>query len=168
MKRHITLAAVALSALPSSAFTLNFNDHLGATVPPGLTVEVPGYGDVGFRAGFSSDLKVGSSHNPDNGATAASLQFMKGDSVHITFLGPRPLSVDFDFVGLSSGEAFRVLQTGSGSYFVILQGSGDGAGLTTASFRTHPETRVPEPGTSLLSLLGAVGLAIRRRRDRPS
>lgn len=159
MKGPIPLIFGILLSLPAAAFTLDFSSDVGASIPPDLTVNVFGYGDVEFSAGFGSVLEVGNKFQNDDGSAAASLQMVGGDTVNITFLGTQPLNVDFDFVGVGVGEVFQTFQTGPQSYFVALQSSANGAGIASVSFNV-----VPEPSTALLSLVGAFALALRRRR----
>jgi hypothetical protein len=165
MKTHkLTAIAAMLAGLctASSAFTLDFAGYEGVTLPPNpLVIFVPGYGDVMFEAGDGSALAVNSDYLNDNGFGAPSLSFSEGDTVRVTFLGLEPLNVDFDFVGVSAGEAFivQVDQFASQAFLLTLQGGGDGAGLYAVSFN-----QIPEPAASLLGAMGLTLLLVRRRR----
>ncbi|MFT4175684.1 MAG: PEP-CTERM sorting domain-containing protein [Luteolibacter sp.] len=164
MKIKAPLAAVLSVALTAaaSAFTLDAVGYEGQSLPlEPVTIHVPGYGDLIFHAGPGSTLSVGSDYQNDNGFGGPSLNFNERDTVRITFVGPEALNVDFDFVGLSSGESFIIQQDpfDSQSYVLTLQGSGDGAGLYAISW-----TAVPEPTSALLGVLGGAMLVFRRRR----
>jgi len=159
------IIAVAALALPSSlhAFTLDFASSVGSSIPSTLIVNVPGYGDVSFTAGFNAMLGAQSTLNVGTAFSGASaLQFDNGDTVYVNFLGTLPSGVGFEQIAITTGTAenFVVLQTGTNEYVVSLQGSSNGAGLTGVSFASQ----VPEPSTSLLGVVGLTGLLIRRRR----
>ncbi|HVJ46644.1 MAG TPA: PEP-CTERM sorting domain-containing protein [Luteolibacter sp.] len=165
MKLKALLAVATLAVAPGlQAFTLDFASSVGSTIPSTLIVNVPGYGDVSFSAGFNavqgitSALEVGTDF-----FGAPSLQFDNGDTVYVNFLGTLPSDVSFEQVAISTGtnEEFIVLQTGSNEFIVSLQNSGNGAGILAANFNA---AQVPEPSASLLGLVGLTGLVIRRRR----
>ncbi|MGC4016538.1 MAG: PEP-CTERM sorting domain-containing protein [Luteolibacter sp.] len=164
MKTTIALAIASLcgSVAVSKGFTLDFVGYEGTTLPPNpLVINVPGYGDVRFDAANGSALEVNSAYQNDNGSAAPSLSFGQGEALLVTFLGAEPLNVDFDFVGVSSGESFTVQPDlfKSQSFIINLQGSGDGAGLFAISW-----TQVPEPSSAMLGALGTAALVLRRRR----
>ncbi len=164
MKTKLPLIAALSLGLccTGSAFTLDFVGLIGTSLPPNpLTITIPGYGDVCFDAAKGSTLVVNDAYKNDNGFGAPSLSFDQNEAVKITFKGLQPLSVDFDFVGVSSGENFTVqpdLFTDQ-AFIVNLQGSGDGAGLYQISWNA-----VPEPASSLLGAMGCALLVLRRRR----
>lgn len=164
MKTKLTLIAAVYCGLctAGSAFTLDFVGLLGTSLPPNpLTIPIPGYGDVVFEAGNNSTLVVNDAYENDNGFGAPSLSFDQNEAARVTFLGPQPLNVDFDFVGVSVGESFTVQSDlfTEKSFLVNLQGSGDGAGIYQISWNA-----VPEPSALLLGALGAAMLVIRRQR----
>ncbi|MEP2775231.1 MAG: PEP-CTERM sorting domain-containing protein [Luteolibacter sp.] len=164
MKTKLPLIAALCCGLSSvgSAFTLDFVGYVGTSLPPNpLTIPIAGYGSVTFEAGNTSTLVINEVYKNDNGFGAPSLSFDQNEVVKVTFNGLQPLNVDFDFVGVSSGESFTVQDDPfiQQAYLVTLQGSGDGAGIYQISWN-----QVPEPSTSLLGALGAAMLVIRRRR----
>lgn len=141
---------------------MDFVGLVGTNLPPNpLTINIPDYGDVVFEAATGSALVINEVYKNDNGFGAPSLSFDQNEAVKITFTGLQPLNVDFDFVGVSSGEAFTVqpdLFTPQ-AFIVNLQGSGDGAGIYQISW-----TQVPEPTSALLGVIGSAMLVLRRRR----
>ncbi|BDS06344.1 hypothetical protein NT6N_13840 [Oceaniferula spumae] len=179
------IASVAASAM-ASAFTIDFNN---LTVSDGTTttaftisnveagspqtVTVPGYGDVTFQVGPASDdvLVVGSTYRNDSDTIQQSLElgppeFVDDSSevVIVTFLGLEALSVDFDIIGVGSGENPNPVRTAFNEYQYDPNSngsgtSGDGAGIAAISWTT-----VPEPSSSLLVMIGAGTLLLRRRR----
>lgn len=163
MKLKATLAIAALALAPGlHAFTLDFASSVGQTLPPSLVVNVPGYGDVSFTAGFNavlgatSTLTVGTEHG------LPALNFHNGDTVFVSFLGALPSNVSFSEIGIAAGSAgdFIVLQTGQSDFVISLQNAPEG-GIYRAQFTADA---VPEPASSMLGVLGLTGLAIRRRR----
>ncbi len=145
-----------------SAFTLDAVGYEGGVleqVP--VSIYVPGYGELVFQAAVGSSLVVNSAYLNDNGFGAPSLSFDQNEAVKITFNGPEPLNVDFDFVGVSSGENFVVQKDlfTPQAFLVTLQGGGDGAGLYAVSWKA-----VPEPTSAMLGLFGGLMLVLRRRR----
>lgn len=175
-----TLIASAAAMTAASAFTIDFNtlQVSDGTTTTGFSigtisggspqvVTVPGYGDVRFEvAPASSDVvQLGSSYSNDGGTTfQQSLEVDASEVVVVTFLGDEALNVDFDIIGISSGENTAPVKTGSQEY-QYNPGSGgpsspgDGAGIAAISW-----TAVPEPSSSLLVLVGAGSLLLRRRR----
>jgi MYXO-CTERM domain-containing protein len=164
MKLKAVSAIAALALAPClHAFSLDFASSVGSSIPSTLIVNVPGYGDVSFTAGFNpiqgaaSSLEVGT-----NFFGAPSLQFDNGDTVYVSFLGSLPSNVQFDQIAVSTdGEKFIVLQTGANEFVVSLQDSNNGAGIGAVNFTADS---VPEPSASLLGVLGLTGLVVRRRR----
>jgi len=175
----LTLLSSAAAMTMASAFTIDFNN---LTVSDGVntsaftigtvdagnpqTVNVPGYGDVLFQVGplTADSLTVGSTHSNDGGSTfQQSLEIDSNEVVVVTFLGPAALNVDFDIIGVSSGENGSVAQTGAAEYQYAPGGgpgtADDGAGIAAISWNT-----VPEPSSTLLITLGAGSLLLRRRR----
>lgn len=170
MKTQLSLIAALTCGLSatSSAFTLDFlSVPTGTTLPPTLTINVPGYGNVSFNPVSGSSLVVDDRHELDNpGITSSpSLNFDTGEGVILTFLGAQPTGIDFVFVGANVGEFFTPVQGASVNEFIItLNGAASepnksGAGIYQIGFN-----QVPEPSASLLGVLGASLLVIRRRR----
>jgi len=165
----LTLSLSIAAAATTQAFTIDFNAlvvPLGTTVSAGspLTINVAGYGDVKFAVGGSDVLIVDTNHSNDGGTTFQnSLELDSGESVLVTFLGPQALNVDFDIVGLDSGESAQPTPfglTGTDYLLNVIGGSGtDGVGIAAISWDT-----VPEPSSSFLVLVGAGALILRRRR----
>ena len=170
MKTKLPLIAATYCGLCAvgSAFTLDFlSVPTGTPIPPSLTINVPGYGDVRFDTIGNSILIVDDRYENDSpGQTSSpSLNFDSGESVKVTFLGLEPIDVEFDWVGVNAGEFFIAAPGLSPNEFVItLNGSttpaaNNGAGLYEIGFN-----QVPEPSASLLGVLGATMLLIRRKR----
>lgn len=164
MKTKLPLIAALCCGLSGigSAFTLDFVGLVGTTLPPNpLVIPIAGYGTVTFEAGANSALVINDAFLNDNGFGAPSLSFNANEVVRVTFDNLQPLNVDFDFVGVSAGEAFTVQDDPftPQAFLVTLQGAGDGAGIFQISF-----DQIPEPSSSLLGVLGATMLIIRRRR----
>jgi len=164
MKTKAPLMAVAAVALAAHAhaFTLDAIPYNGLSMPSTpVAINVPGYGDVIFEEGPASSLEVDNTYLNDNGTSGPSLNFKEGESVKITFVGPQPLNVDFDFSGLSVNERFDIQEDifTPQSYVLTLQGKGDGAGLYAVSWEV-----VPEPTSALLGVVGGAFFAFRRRR----
>lgn len=162
--KFLTLAALGAATAIGQAFTIDFN---ALEVPFGtivdsatpLTVTVAGYGDVRFEVPPTVVIEVDSNYQNDGGTIQNSLELDSTDVVLVTFLGPTALNVDFDIIGVNSGES------ASATYFPLSDdyqyapgGSGDGAGIAAISWT------VPEPSSSLLVLVGAGSLILRRRR----
>lgn len=167
--KTMLIAAVScgLTAV-SSAFTLDFTSvPVGTTIPPNLTINVPGYGDVRFSPVGTSELVVDNQYaSAPPATTSPSLNFDAGDGVEITFLGLEPTDIDFAWVGASLGETFIPAIVSSSEFVVTLtnlgtppSGSNSGAGLYQINFN-----QVPEPSSALLGVLGASMLIIRRKR----
>ncbi|MDP3851140.1 MAG: hypothetical protein Q8Q59_11595 [Luteolibacter sp.] len=163
MKTPPLLIALLLGASAvSPAFTLDFVGYEGVefTQSP-LSIYIPGYGELVFETGLGSTLVVNSAYLNDNGFGAPALDFDQNEAVKITFAGLEPLNVDFDFVGVSSGESFVVQKDlfTPQAFLVTFQGGGDGAGLYAISWNA-----VPEPASATLGMIGAMMLVLRRRR----
>ena len=164
MKKTLSLAAMLLGlcAPAGFAFTLDAVGYEGGVLSQNpFRVFVPGYGELVFEAAAGSELVVDSAYQNDNGFGGPSLSFDADESVKITFEGPEPLSVDFDFVGLSAGESFQIeedLLTPQ-AFIITLRGEGDGAGVYAMSWNA-----IPEPSSAALGLLGTTMLVLRRRR----
>ena len=161
-KTAFVAALLALAPAIGGAFTLDAVGYEGGVLNQNpFSVFVPGYGELVFEAGPDSTLVVDSAYRNDNGFGGPSLNFDQDESVKITFNGPEPLNVDFDFVGQSAGESFVIekdLFTPQ-AFVVTLKGQGDGAGLYAMSWNA-----IPEPSSALLGLLGSLMLVLRRRR----
>lgn len=159
MKTKSFIAAAALICLPSvaSAFSLDFTGVApGTPIPPNpLTISVPGYGNVTFEAIIGSNLVV----QPVSGTPA--IAFDQGEGVRVSFEGIGVENVSFAYSGVSIGESFLVTPDPNvaNQFIVTMQGTGDGAGLTGATWNV-----VPEPSSALLGVLGASLLVLRRRR----
>jgi len=165
MKLTTLIAASAFLALAShsNAFTFDFNSvPVGTAVP--FTINVPGYGDVEFSPVFGSVLEIGTQYET-NGDPTKSLEFDPGDTVAVTFLGVEVFDVDFDFADVSSGEV-QVVGGSSPNFELFLVSlppgnpNANGSGLVEVSFKA-----VPEPAGSMLGVLGAGLLFLRRRRE---
>ena len=161
-----TLLATAAAATMAQAFTIDFNAlvvPLGTTVTAGspLTINVAGYGDVRFEVGGSDSLVVATNHSNDGGTTFQnSLELDAGESVLVTFLGPQAMNVNFDIIGINAGESANPVPVGvAGNEYQLDAIGGDGVGIAAISWDA-----VPEPSSSLLVLVGASSLILRRRR----
>ena len=162
MKTKLVAAAFAATVSAGSAFTLDAVGYGGSTLTTApVSVNIPGYGELIFEALPGSSLVVNSAYENDNGFGGPSLNFDQNESIRITFVGLEPLNVDFDFVGQSAGESFVIEQDlfTPQAFLVTHQGGGDGAGLYAVSWNA-----VPEPASSMLSLVGGMLLVLRRRR----
>lgn len=183
MKSKIsTLIASAAMVTMASAFTIDFNTAQisdGTNITPltfgtvssgnPVTVTVPGYGDVRFEVvlGSSDVLEVGNRYANDFGSSFVnSLQLNAPEIVKVTFLGDEVLNLNFDLLGISSGENEDVIVLGGAEIaYSYSPGNGDightpdGAGIAGISWTT-----VPEPSSSLMVLIGAGSLILRRRR----
>jgi hypothetical protein len=158
----LVLALLLGASINTHAFTLDFVGYEGVEFKQSpQSIIVPGYGELVFEAGLDSTLVVNSAYLNDNGFGAPSLSFDQNEAVKITFNGPEPLNVDFDFVGVSAGESFVVQEDlfTPQAFLVTLQGGGDGAGIYAISWNA-----VPEPASAMLGLVGAITLVLRRRR----
>lgn len=154
----MALATLFLSPL-ASAFSLDFSGvGLGTTIAPTLVVNVPGYGNVQFDAGFGSSLSIENYNSPGGAVKAIDLQNM--ESVIVTFLGATPSDVGFDFRGLNVGESVNQVPLSGNTYLLSLSGSSNGVGVSGATFNA---AAVPEASTGLLGVLGALMLLRRRR-----
>lgn len=149
------IAALGLAA-SANGFTLDFIADVGATLPPDLVINVPGYGDVKFTA-ILGNLEVDTNFQT-GGLPTPSLEFASGEIVGVEFLGAPVYNLSFDFIDLSPGESMNVNGSGN-SYTVQLSGNVNGAGLQEITFLAVPET-----STATLGLLGTALLAFRRRR----
>lgn len=166
-----TLLATAAAASMAQAFTIDFNsllapdgsDLTGASVSSGspLVITVPGYGTVRFEVGGTDVLNVDQNHSNDGGTTFQnSLELDAGERVLVTFVGPEAMNVNFDIIGLNSGEAANPVAVGiTGDEYQLDAIGGDGVGIAAISWDA-----VPEPSSSLLILLGAGSLVLRRSR----
>ena len=157
----IVVLALGMTAMVN-AFTLDAVGYEGIELPSiPVSVSVPGYGDLVFEEQPGSALEVDNTYLNDNGTGGPSLNFKQGESLKITFVGPQPLNVDFEFTGVSVGEYFSVKQDQftPQAYILTLNGEGDGAGLYAVSWKV-----VPEPTSALLGVLGGAVFAFRRRR----
>jgi hypothetical protein len=165
MKNSIAFAIACFcgSMAVSNAFTLDFIGYEGTTLPDSpLVINVPGYGDVSFAAAPGTIAQVDSAFQNDDGSAAPSLSMDQGEAIVVTFLGNQPLNVNFDFVGVGSGEYFIVQEDAlnNQSFLVSLNGvKADGAGIYGISW-----SQVPEPSSAMLGALGTALLVIRRRR----
>ena len=124
MKTTIPLVAALVCGLSplASAFSLNFANNVGATLPPNpLTIAVPGYGSVSFQAAIGSNLAVNNVNSP----FIPSVAFDTGEAVQITFNGLAPTAVSFDFVGVGVNEGFTVSPFSSNQFVLSLGGAGE-------------------------------------------
>ena len=169
MKTKLPLIAALYCGLCTvgSAFTLDFTSvPINTTIPPTLTIIVPGYGSVDFDAVVGSLVVDNQYASAPPVTTSPSLNFDTNDSVKITFVGAQPADIDFAWVGLSIGEQFTVTPQASPNEFIVtlanigagpIPAKNSGAGLYQINF-------IPEPSSSLLGVIGASMLLIRRRR----
>ena len=140
----------------ASAFSFNFLGVANGTpVPPTLTVNVPGYGDVSFTAIGASVLTVDSSFGSNT------LVFDSGDTVRVTFLNQSFDDITLNTTDVGITEFFQASNITPNSIDFTLNGpiGGNGAGIEQINFNA-----VPEPSSSLLGVLGASLLVLRRRR----
>ena len=162
--KFLTLIAMGTATAIGQAFTIDFNAldvPFGTTVDSAtpLTVAVAGYGDVRFDVPAGTVLEVAKHFSNDGGTTFQnSLELDPAEVVLVTFLGPTALNVDFDIIGVSSGENTAGVQFSSTEY-QYSPGGGDGTGIAAISWNT-----IPEPSSSLLVLVGAGALILRRRK----
>ena len=156
MKTKLIIATAVLACLPSisSAFSLDFTGLTGTPLPPNLVIFVPGYGNVTFEAAPGSNLAV-----VDYGITPA-LSFDQNETVIITFNGGEVTPPGLNYTGLEIGESFLAQFASYNTYTATHQGAGNGAGISGLSFNQA----VPEPSSTLLGVLGASLLVLRRRR----
>ncbi|MGB0992002.1 MAG: PEP-CTERM sorting domain-containing protein [Akkermansiaceae bacterium] len=165
MKATITtLLAAAASVAMANAFTIDFNNLVvpnGTVVDAGnpLTIGVVGYGNVRFET--TDSLVVANNHSNDGGTTLQySLELDPGESVLVTFLGPEALSVNFDIIGIGSGETMPVTRHPINiQEYTASANGGDGGGVAAISWNA-----VPEPSSTMLITLGVGSLILRRRR----
>lgn len=164
MKTVYAIATAAVLTGSASAFSLDFSAFAsGAELDPDIVVNVPGYGDVRFTeapnndpGAPATDLEITAAHVPFKG-----IGFENGEQLVVSFEGSTPVEIDFIFAGVGSGESFDVNQTeipDDGTRLISFKGS-PGAALVGVGFST-----VPEPSSTLLVALGALGFAARRRR----
>lgn len=162
--KFLTLIALGAATAISQAFTIDFNAlevPLGTTVTQAtpLTVTVAGYGDVKFEVANPDVLVVATNHQNDSGTFMNALELDAGETVLVTFLGPQALNVDFDIIGINAGESANPVPVGFGGDEYQLDAiGGNGVGIAAISWT------VPEPSSSLLVLVGAGSLILRRRR----
>lgn len=178
--RLLTLLTSAATMTMAGAFTIDFNT---LQVSDGVTtssftisdvtdtspqiVTVPGYGDVRFEVAPASGdvLPVDSNYSNDGGTTfQQSLEIDADEVLVVTFLGVEALSVDFDIIGIGSGENTAPIVSGFNEYQYSPGDagpgtSGDGTGIAGISWNI-----VPEPSSSLMVMLGAGSMLLRRRR----
>ncbi len=157
----LALAAISLSG-SASAFTLDFSSFaIGTELDNNIVVNVPGYGDVRFTEGPfpPTDAEIGNQYFGLPG-----IEFENGESVFVTFEGAPATNVAFAFVGVGNGEMFTATSLnsatpGDGAHSITF--SGEGAALFAVEFDAAP---VPEPSSTILVALSALGLVARRRR----
>lgn len=176
----LTLIASTAAMSMASAFTIDFNTLTlsDGTTPSGFTINtidsnspqtvtVPGYGDVLFQvaSGSSDSISVGSTFTNDAGTIQQSLELGSFETIVVTFLGADVLDVDFDIIGVSTGQnaapSVDALDRNQFQYSpnTPAPGGTEGAGIAAISF-----TAVPEPSSSLLIVIGAGSMLLRRRR----
>ncbi len=153
----LSLAAVGLVG-SAHAFSLDFSAFAnGLELDNSIVVPVPGYGNVRFT---ESPTPPTSLEITDQFAPFTGINFVDGETVFVTFEGGAVRNVDFAFAGVGAGESFTATALNSpdnGSRSVTF--SGTGAALIAANFDA-----VPEPSSTLLVALSALGLVARRRR----
>jgi hypothetical protein len=167
MKTKLPLFAATYLSLCAvgSAFTLDFvSVPTGTGTPPTLTVSVPGYGTVQFDAIGPAILVVDDRYATPLGVqTSPSLNFDGGESVKITFIGNDVINstIRMGTVDVNIDENFQTVLGGAPNEYVLtlVSSTGNGAGLYNIKFDA-----IPEPSASLLGLIGASILVLRRRR----
>ncbi len=162
MKLQATLAAALLMLAPSlHAFSLDLGSIVGA-LPK--TVAVAGYGNVSIFNGRDAATQLFTTAEVGTNFGSPSIQFDSGDVVYITFLSGAALSFQASETGVDGTEAFSyVVSPDQTRYQITLKGAGaGGAGVSAVNFTAAAP--VPEPSASILGLIGAAGLIIRRRR----
>jgi len=164
--KFCTLIASLAVTTAAHAFTIDFNalqvDH-GTTVTSStpLTVNVAGYGQVKFEVTNPDVLIVETHHSNGAGQPLQnSLELDSDETVVVTFLGAAALNVDFDIIGIDGGESTEASYFAGSDDYRYTPGVGtDGTGIARVTWNT-----VPEPSSSLLVLMGASSLILRRRR----
>ncbi len=155
--KALSLATIGLIG-SASAFSLDFSAFsLGQQLNNDLVVAVPGFGNVRFTESTAppSSLEIAQDQAPFNG-----ISFDGGEDLIVTFEGGPVTDVNFAFAGLESGESFSVTTLSNpddGTRRISF--TGDSASLIAVSFES-----VPEPSSTLLVALSALGLVGRRRR----
>ncbi len=164
--KFCTLIASLAVTTAAHAFTIDFNAlqvAFGTTVNSStpLTVNIAGYGDVKFEVTNLDELIVDKHHS--DGALAPlqnSLELDSDETVVVTFLGAAALNVDFDIIGIDGTESTEASYFAGADNYQYSPGAGiDGTGIARVTWNT-----VPEPSSSLLVLVGAGSLILRRRR----
>jgi hypothetical protein len=153
MKLTLSAALLVAASATSHAFTFNFSGYEGSELPPTvIEAPVPGYGTVRF---------VDNTHQNSDGSGAPSLSFQTNESVKVTFIGLNPKDVNFDFVGVSTGEYFvtELDPVTPQAYIVTMRGVSGNAGLYAVDWN-----QIPEPSSALLGVLAGAVCVLRRRR----
>ena len=160
LKFAILIASVAVTTA-AQAFTIDFNalqvDH-GTTVTAStpMMVNVAGYGEVKFEVTHSDALIVETHQsNRERLPLQSSQELDSTETVVVTFLEAPALNVDFDIIETDSAESREA------SYFA---GTGDSRSTPDSGIARITWNTVPEPSSSLLVLVGASLLILRRRR----
>jgi len=159
MKTVNAFALVAAGLVSSvSAFSLDFSSiALGTQLNPDLVINVPGYGDVRFTEASGSDLEIGTgSLGP---IILQGITMENGEGITVTFEGAPATDISFGFIGVG-GDLDR-FDAGSfiGNSAQLLSFDGTEGTLVSVNFNS-----VPEPSSTLLIALSALGLIGRRRR----
>jgi MYXO-CTERM domain-containing protein len=171
MKLKASLAIALLALAPSlHAFTLDIASLVGSTLPtsnPGLIVNIPGYGDVHLYSGYK--YTPGATATPidisSNLFGQQAIEFQAGDVFYVDFLDSAPAtSLSYTTVGVDAGETLAQSSNAAQTRYRIALNSSDTAAVAGISVLNFTAAPIPEPTASVLGLVGAAGLVLRRRR----
>ena len=170
MKSVKLIAVILGSASSAGAFTVDFSAFaIGDVLDPEIVVNVLGYGDVRFSEAplnttgeeefTPSELEITDQHANGEGIIRNSIGFIDGEQMLVTFEGIDVFNVNFDYAGIGVGEQFNFNSIVDESGPFLVSFSGNGGGIVAVSFDV-----IPEPSSSLLISLAALGLIARRQR----
>ncbi|GHC46235.1 PEP-CTERM sorting domain-containing protein [Roseibacillus persicicus] len=160
----LTLAALSAGVVSSSAFSLDFTglELDGSVTLSGadgdqLIINVPGFGNVGFGVA-EKDLSA----VVDDNYGVPAIEFDETKTITINFFAATPVeNVMVSFVGVPQGDEPTYVPIDNYGGTVSFD-AGVSGGIQSVSFDAI-DTKVPEPSTTLLGLIGAVALLRRRR-----